>query len=150
MKHQKTRTSNYKNIRLQQMFKVPASGLNACPSLARHSPTASSMIVCCMSVNEASPQLVDVSNALLVHPLLQRSPDSVNYGVEVRAVGRPQVGCYEVWRLTTKQLYCIAYKVRWCTVLLEPAAGSSGNNLKFSIFSTFQEILYLTFWQHNS
>jgi len=53
------------NIRLQQMFKVPAFGSNTCPQF-------STPLVNCivndrlLHVCPASPQLVDVSNALLV------------------------------------------------------------------------------------
>jgi len=104
------------NITLQQMFKVPAFGPNTRPM--RSTPLINRIVNDCLqhvcpAVNEALPQLVDASITLPVHELLQHSKDLVIYGVEVHTVGRLQVGCYEGWRLTTKQLHCITCMVCW-------------------------------------
>jgi len=61
------------NIRPQQMFKVPASDPNTRPQSSTplvNRIVNDRLLHVCPAVNEASPQLVDVSNALLVHPLL--------------------------------------------------------------------------------
>jgi len=69
-----------RNITLQQIFEVPTSGPNTRPKpstpLINHIVNDHLLHVC-PAVNEALPQLVDVLNALLLHLLLQYSPDSI-------------------------------------------------------------------------
>jgi len=75
MKHQNEKNIHQRlqNIRLQQMFKLPDSGLNTHPQpslpLVNHIINECLLHVC-PAVIEASPWLVDVSNTLLVHLLL--------------------------------------------------------------------------------
>jgi len=67
MKHQNEKRQQLQNTRLQQMFKVPASGPNTRPQpstpLVNHI-ASDHLLRVCPAVNEASPQLVDVWNAL--------------------------------------------------------------------------------------
>ena len=42
-------------------------------------------------------QLIDVTYALLIHPVLKTAPHFVIYWVEVRAVRWPEVGRNEFW-----------------------------------------------------
>ena len=56
-----------------------------------------------------SPQLIDISNSLLIHPLSWHCPDSVDHLIKVWDVMEPQFVCYEdIRHLATKQLeYCV-------------------------------------------
>jgi len=77
------------------MFKVPAYTRPQSSKPFVNHIVNNRLLHVCPAVNEASPQLVNVSNTLLVHPLLQHSSDSV-YEVHVRTVGRPCSASYPV------------------------------------------------------
>ena len=55
-------------------------------------------------VVETLRQLIDVVDALFIHPLLHDAPDLVVNGIQVWTVGQPEVRTNEVRRLSLQQL----------------------------------------------
>ena len=52
------------------------------------------------------------------HPLLHRTPDFIVNGIQIWAVGWPQIRCDEFWSITLKKLKSVSCSVGGCTVLL--------------------------------
>ena len=70
-------------------------------------------------LNQMLFQLINVTYAFLIHPVLKTAPNSVVSRVQVRAVRWPEVGRDELWCDLAKIFDTGTCTMGWCAVLLE-------------------------------
>jgi len=77
--------------------------------------------------DQARPQLLDVTNLVAVHTLLQLLPNLVLHSVKARTVGLPQSWSDELWCFMSKQMHCLMCSVNWTPECLTAVCIVTGN-----------------------